>query len=367
MVGHDLYHHRPRSRGSNGKKRKNEQRGHDGIGNTLSLLRQDEGSTKEEDVEESHSADDWQTIENGRPKKKAKKIPKSNSSNYPSIKFSYDSRLQSQIKISDIQGLALYILADGPSPQFVSVKHRNEIRKLVVLMVPGLEKSMFVEEKKKNEDDRRYSPDDYYPIKLRRGDLPASLEAFTDMFEDLWPVKTPGDDKFGKMHSPLHAILTAPLPKDKEERNNKKNKKGGGVQPAREPPGWKNSRTPVTEFVHTPEELLENDYTLHPAAYDHEVEKTALAAHRISTGVSQEHGWVDTLVNSFEDGTAPEKEIEQGSLTVGRQILAMDCEMCMTGENEFSLTRISIVSWDGSVVLDELVKPAKPITNYLTQ
>jgi RNA exonuclease 1 len=327
-------------------------------------LRQDEQPSPAEEEEEE---EEWHTVENGRPKKKPKKIPKANSSNYPAIKFSYDSRLQSQIKISDIQNLVLYMLADGPSPQFVSVRHRPEIRKVVVLMVPGLEKSMFVEEKKKEEDDRRYSPDDYYPVRLRPGEMPSGFEAFADMFEDLWPVKTPGDDKFGKMHSPLHAILTAPLQKDKDERNNKKNKKAGGVQQAKEPAGWKNSRTPITEFVHTPEELLENDYILHPAAYDDEVDKVALAAHRSSSGVSQEHGWVDTLVKSFEDGSAPDNEIEQGSLTAGRDILAMDCEMCMTGENEFSLTRISIVSWDGSVVLDELVKPAKPITNYLTQ
>ena len=224
---------------------------------------------------------------------------------------------------------------------------------------------MFVEEKKSDKDNRRYSPDDYYPVRLRPEELPAGLEAFAEMFEDLWPVKTPGDDKFGKMHSPLHAILTAPLPKDKEERNN--NNKKGGVQPAREPAGWRNSRTPITEFVHTAEELLENDYTLHPAAYDDEVDKITLLAHRTSSGVSQEYGWVDTAVNNFGEGFAPDNEIESGSLTAGREILAMDCEMCMTGEGEFSLTRISIVGWDGSVVLDELVKPAKPITNYLTQ
>ena len=226
---------------------------------------------------------------------------------------------------------------------------------------------MFVKEKKED-DDRRYSPDDYYPIRLRPDELLPGMETFADMFEDLWPVKTPGDDKFGKMHSPLHAILTAPLPKDKEEKSNKKNKKGGGgVQQAREPAGWKNTTTLITEFIHTPEELFENDYTIHPALYDNETDRKALATHRYSIGVSQEHGWVDTLVKQFEDGSAPENEIEQGSLTAGREILAMDCEMCMTGENEFSLTRTSIVGWDGSVVLDELVKPAKPITNYLTQ
>jgi RNA exonuclease 1 len=41
--------------------------------------------------------------------------------------------------------------------------------------------------------------------------------------------------------------------------------------------------------------------------------------------------------------------------------------MCKTGENDFELTRISLVSWDGSVLLDELVKPEKPITDYLTR
>ena len=54
-------------------------------------------------------------------------------------------------------------------------------------------------------------------------------------------------------------------------------------------------------------------------------------------------------------------------ITAGREILAIDCEMCMTGEKEFSLTRISVVNWDGKVVLDELVKPEKPITDYVTR
>ena len=236
-----------------------------------------------------------------------------------------------------------------------------------MLMVPGLEKSMFVEEKERDQEDRRYSPDECYPIRLKSEDMPTGLAVFAQMFEDLWPVKTPGDDKFGKMHSPVHAILTAPLPRGTEERNRKKKKKASGVQPAQEPAGWRNSRTPVTEFVHSPEELLENDYVLHPAAYDDEVDKIALSSHRNSAGVSQEHGWVDTNVTNFGDGFAPDNEIEQGSLTAGREILAMDCEMCMTGEGELSLARISIVSWDGSIILDELVKPAKPITNYLTQ
>jgi RNA exonuclease 1 len=380
----DGHKHQSHEGGSNNKKRKNREESTSnqlGINQTLSLLRQpdlpefhltssrrpsqDSESSKDEEANSSH---EWQTVENGRPKKKAKKIPKANSSNYPAIEFGVDARLQSQIKISDLQNLVLYILADGTSPQFVSVRHRPQIRKVVVLMVPGLEKSMFdtkLRERTEADDphyrDRNYtSPDEYYPSRLKSDKLPSSLKPFADMFELLWPVKTPGDDKYAKMHSPLHAMLTAPLPKDKEDKKQK------GVKQAREPRGWKNTRTPITEFIHMPEELLENDYVLHPASYDNHEDKLALREQRRSSGMSQDHGWVDTLVNLFDDGLVPESEIESGSITAGRKILAIDCEMCMTGEKEFSLTRISVVGWDGSVVLDELVKPEKPITDYLT-
>jgi RNA exonuclease 1 len=356
-----------------------------GMGQTLSLLRQpdlpefnltsarrdsrDSGPPRDADGDNS---EEWQTVENGRPKKKPKKIPKAHSNNYPAIEFSKESRLNSQIKINDLQNLVLYILADGTSPQFVSVRHRPEIRKVVVIMAPGLEKTMFDSddelrrEETNDRRDRNYSsPDEYYPKRLNSEKLPSPVKPFADMFQHIWPVKTPGDDKYAKMHSPLHAMLTAPLPKSREEKNNRAGRKGASA--AKEPQGWKNTRTPITEFIHTPEELLENDYTLHPAAYNEEADKVALAEHRRSKGMLEEHGWVDTRVIHFDDGSPPENEIESGSLTAGREILAMDCEMCMTGENEFSLTRISIVGWDGSVVLDELVKPEQPIINYLTQ
>ena len=331
------------------------------------------GSPKD-DVDENLR--EWRTIENGRPSKKAKKLPKPDTDNYPTIKFSSSSRLQSQIKISDLQNLVLYLLADATAPQFVSVRHRNQFRKVVVLMVPGLEKSMFNlrptednEGEQKVEDDSlrdrgHSSPDDYYPTHLSSEELPDELKLFSVMFEDLWPVKTPGDDKYGRMRSPLHAMLTAPMSKSKEDK--KWQKTGKGASQAKEPVGWQNVRTRVTEFLHSPEELLENDYTLHPASYDTAAEKIALAEHRCSTGVSYESGWVDTPIKSYDEGSVPEREIESGSLTAGRELLAMDCEMCKTGENEFSLTRISIVGWDGSTVLDKLVKPDKPIVDYLT-
>lgn len=322
---------------------------------------------------------EWQTVESGRSAtKKGKKVPKKQSQNYPAIDFVKTSKLQAQIKISDLQGLVLYILTDSQAPRFVSVRNRLEIRRVVVLMVPGLERSMFlkkaagVDEKAEQKnggqggDHERLqqeipnwtNPDHYFPKKLEDMDLNETLQPFADMFELMWPVTTPGDTKYGQMHSPLHAMLTAPLSQTKADQK--------GARPAKEPHGWQNKRTTITEFIHSPEELLENEYVIHPASYSTQAEKDALKTARKAANQSVEDGWVDTLVDDFDDGTVPDKEIESGSLTAGREILAMDCEMCKTGDNEFSLTRISLVSWDGTVVLDELVKPEKPIIDYLT-
>jgi RNA exonuclease 1 len=293
---------------------------------------------------EDTNSNEWHTIENGRAKKQTKKIPRKDSDNYPRLEFSQTSRLQSQIKISDIQSLVLYILADGNAPQFISVSHRPSIRKVVVLMVPGLEHSMFntkgidsnTETRDRQDNRGRYSnytsPDEYYPTALSADELSTPLKPLAEMFPHVWPVKAPGDDRMGKMHSPLHAMLTAPLPKDKEDK--KKDNQRKGARPAKTPPGWKNTRTRVTEFVHSPEELLENEYVVHPASYSTEPDKQAWEAYRGAHGTSTTHGWVDTQVNHWDDGDAPEKDIQLGSITAGREMLA---------------------------------KPEKPITNYLTQ
>lgn len=305
--------------------------------------------------------DEWQTVER-RPKKKAKKIPKPDGSNYPAITFSSQARLQSKININQLRDLVLYIMADGTAPQWVSVRHRPQFRKVVTVLVPGLEEAMF----KPNADYASYnsarssqvtdrvvtSPDDYYPRILNQERLPDAVKPFADMFAHLWPCRATGDDKQGRMHSPIATFLTAPIPKSADEKGKK------GPKPVKDPQGWINNRTRITEFILTPEQYIENGFSVHPCLLKHDHEREAL---------KDKEDWAHTRVENVEDGEVAESEIQQGSITAGRDILAIDCEMCMTGEKEFSLTRISVVSWDGSVILDELVKPDKPITDYVTR
>ncbi|KAF3769246.1 hypothetical protein M406DRAFT_327637 [Cryphonectria parasitica EP155] len=308
--------------------------------------------------------DGWEKVER-RPTKKSKKTPRPDGSSYPAITFSTSARLQSKIDIAQLRNLILYIMADGTAPQWVSVRHRPHFRKIVTVLVPGLEELMFkhnidyatynrADGKNRGQAADRFltSPDDYYPRPLSQDRLPKALRPFAEMFSHLWPCRATGDDKQGRMHSPISTFLTAPVPKSAEDKKKK------GPKPVKDPQGWTNVRTRITDFILTPEQYIENGFSVHPSL---------LKPGQTLNASTSEIEWVHTEVSSLQDGEVPESEIQQGSITAGREVLAIDCEMCMTGEKEFSLTRISVVSWDGSVVMDELVKPDKPITDYVTR
>ncbi|PWY78856.1 exonuclease [Aspergillus eucalypticola CBS 122712] len=360
-----------------------------GVAQTLSLL--NSGKTKSQngiDSEEPGKAQDDMPKERASKKKRVD----GEKTKYPVLTY-VEGKLQSSIRIADLQSLLLYCFADGVAPQWISVKHSGHVRKIVVLMVPGLELGMFdgslpldadsvsekdteepagtdkaMDEDTKAEDFARWKQglplEDrshrFNPRPLSRDTLPAPLQPLADMFPHAWPVKAPGDSKYNKIHSPLQAILLSALPKGKDSNTK-------GVKPPKVDKSIAFQRTPITTFISSLEDLRENDYVLHPALLATEQEKSTLLENRKRAGHSKEDGWVDTHVESLEAGQVPDSEIQQGSMTAGRDVLALDCEMCITEGGQSELTRISMVRWDGEVVLDELVKPQRPIIDYLTR
>jgi RNA exonuclease 1 len=313
---------------------------------------------------------------------------------YPDLTYA-EGKLQSSIRIADLQGLLLYCFADGIAPQWISMKHSGHVRKVVVLMVPGLEMGMFdgtipVEPAKENSEETKpnqpppiESPEDeraadferwkqglpqedrshrFNPRPLIRDNLAKPLQPLADIFPHIWPVKAPGDNKYNKVHSPLQAILLSSAPKSKNDES-----RGKGARPAKVEKGFVPKRTPITAFVTSREDLQDSDYILHPAFFTSEEEKSSQAEARRRSGNTPEHGWVDTQVSTLESAEVPDAEIEKGSMTAGRDVFALDCEMCITEGGQSELTRISMVRWDGDVVLDELVKPDRPVINYLTR
>ncbi len=152
---------------------------------------------------------------------------------------------------------------------------------------------------------------------LLQEDLPLPVRPFADMFPHLWPVRATGNDRIQTMHSPITTLLTVPFPKTKEDKDRK------GPRAVLDSSGFKASRTRITEFLATPQEYLQNEFLMHPAMLP---DQAARAAFR------DEDGWVHTDVASLEDGAVPESAIEQGSITAGRDVYAIDCEMCKTSE-----------------------------------
>jgi RNA exonuclease len=341
---------------------------------------------------EASKDNEWQEVAHRTKKRKINADAKKRQHSNPEVTFSPSKRLQAFLKIGDLQNLVLYIMADGTAPQWIAVRNRQEIRKTVVLLVPGLELGMFTgstplmsqldsktesrdsdeankpkqrlpthssEERPEQPNKNHTSPDDYYPSKLDESRLNSSLRPLAKIFSLIWPIRVPGDEKYSKVYSPIYSMLSSSIPKTKEE----KKAKGPAQVKANH---WQNKRTPITSFLATLSDLETNDYVIHPVLYSSPKERSRLLDRRTRNNQTKEHGWVDSFVENVDDANVPDELIEQGSITAGRQVIAIDCEMVMTSEGGFELARISIVNWDGDVLLDELVKPKNPVNDYLT-
>ena len=358
-----------------------------------------------------NASGEWHIV--GRPSKKYKKdglVVNGQSgskahSNYPALTLVESYKIQSIITINHLQNLLLYCVADGVGPNWISIRHHTHIKRAIVLLVPGLEKGMFDgsiqlrdtegdflekdismrpcngnippltengssvasniachQSTASTQTDR--SPDDYLPAPLTIESLQDPVKPMADMFTHIWPVKAPGDDRSYRVHSPVHAMLTSSIPKSKELKEQEKLIKG--PKPPGYSTGWENTRTSITAYVASAEELRENDYTLHPVYFVTQEEKDQEASRREDAKQIAELGWIDTAVSSLSAGSVPDISIEKGSITAGRTIYALDCEMCKTSSTDIALTRLSLIGWSGTTVIDEFIIPPEPITDYLT-
>jgi len=292
---------------------------------------------------------------------------------YPSFEVS-PTRLKNAVKLSDIQSLALWLLADGIAPQWLLVKNKNEIRGVVVVMVPGLEMAMFNDDLDLTSDTTiiggerngggeglgvaagngptkspqpAQSPGprsklglgwgkyEFYPQELKKAQLQACVKGFADIFSHVWPVKAPGDER-GKVYSAITGFLNTPIPKGKGSQEIDKY--------------TASQRIGITRLVMPFGELVENEYPIH-----------SLHATTSLLAETTKAGWVETDLSRGNG----QKNNEGGSVTEAKTIYAMDCEMVQTKQG-LELARISLVGWDGEPIYDTLVKPDNLVTDYLT-
>ena len=321
------------------------------------------------------------------------------------------TKLKRVVRVADLQQLVLWLLADGIASQWLLVKRKEDIKKVVVVMVPGLDMGLLdgsidlavnagtatragnmgevlerkdgmgapapeipegptstrwgpseLEEGEEPEDqpiqeeawtivgnkrDVKGKPFSFFPSLLSRKPLAPCLAPLRNIFTHVWPTKADGEDKIHQIHSPISHFLNCPLDKKTPSSGSR----------------YLNTRICITQLLMTPEQLYDNEYPMHSCTIHRLSQQQGGTEDRLKElNRLVTEGWVETEVTGLEQNI----HNEAGSVTEGRKVFSVDCEMCNT-EVGPELTRISVVGWDGTVAYDTLVKPPRPIVDYLTQ
>ncbi|EPS41004.1 hypothetical protein H072_5113 [Dactylellina haptotyla CBS 200.50] len=265
---------------------------------------------------------------------------------YPEFVLS-SQRINTWTRITDLQSLIFHILSHDAPPNWMLVKNKSAIRRVVYLHVPGLSMDLFdgrvnvSSDKSEGQESGQHSTlGEYFPVSIRSGhSLPTPLKDLSEIFTHVLPVRAGGDNN--KLFSPIHNMLNVPLETEDDKGIQKKHHRKQSKP-----------RLKISELILSPEDLVENEYPLHSTH--------SKSADSSEQSIPMAEGWLETDLSA-----TPPRTFESGSVLEGYTLYSLDCEMVKTASGP-TLARISLINWDGDVVLDELVKPAEEIEDYLT-
>lgn len=138
-------------------------------------------------------------------------------------------------------------------------------------------------------------------------------------------VSAAGFDQYKRVHDRFLDLLEVPLSKGELKKRREEEDRD---------PDQKRAITP--EVLVMDKDLLKiEDFPIHKS---------------LDPDSELDDGWVDTLPGT---GVEPKK------------LVALDCEMCKT-VNGYAVTRVALIDRDHNALINELVKPADEITDYVT-
>ncbi|GAA5998067.1 RNA exonuclease [Rhodotorula paludigena] len=271
-------------------------------------------------------------LEKGKAKKRRKEEQRA-LENPPS--FSFDTRGFTggrMIQVKDIRDFVLHLLANDKAQQWLFVKNRSNVRRVVCVMIPGIcTPDLGVAQP-------AVSTNLPFALTPAPPDLASKLPVMQGLFSHACPTKAPGERN--RMHSAYQAFTTCPLTGAEKDRREKARKERGQLQRTSDPSVYLLNREQMAEQAYpTPSPLPSPLPTDLNPTFSFDDWKRA-------------DGWVE----------APYQPEREGP----KRVLGLDCEMCLT-EDGSELTRLSVVDLAGKRIYDKLVKPDKPILDYLTR
>ncbi|KAF9462298.1 ribonuclease H [Collybia nuda] len=272
-------------------------------------------------------------------KRKEKKIKKAEAKlDATQPRFMYNNaeivKRSHAIAIEDIRDLVVHIIADAPPPNWLRLDNTQLIQKVVALLIPGLTSELLSLPPFPTSATSNPNLPLSIPLLPRTPDASPkpNVPFIAATFSHACPTRAPGD--LTRMHSVLSSFFHGPV---SGEEKKKRMEKMLACTPD------------PAQYILTLEQMIENEYPV-PSYMADVFEKPK--------------GWVETpepLKQSLLEAPSDTKNRSQ------QRIYAIDCEMCMTEDGK-ELTRVCMIDYhSGNVLYDQLVKPSKPIIDYLTR
>ncbi|KAM6501517.1 ribonuclease H [Amanita muscaria] len=281
--------------------------------------------TDAEDVEDVEGGE-WTRVEKRKQRK----------ANSASPRFMYANgeilRRNNAVGIDDIRELVLYLVADAPPPNWLRVDNPQQIEKVVTLLIPGLTSELLglpplPTSATSNPNLPLAIP--FLTCYSSPSDPPlgTSIPFIASTFSHACPTRAPGDQT--RMHSVLSAFFHGPVSGEEKRKRTIQRLASEALM----------NKDPL-QYVLTVDQMIENDYPIPSYMAD-----------------------VFQYPPEWKESPKPVNALDSGR----HKIYAIDCEMCMTEDGK-ELARVCIIDYyTEQVIYDQLVKPSKPVTDYLTR